>query len=277
MDEKKILVAFSGGQQSAVSAIEVHEKYKKLYGTDFCKENIILLNHDISSKVEHESIKKFKKEVSSYLGIPITYANADNFEERTPLKVVKSLGIIQTRPGQAFCTSILKTRPFYKYLETYCKDRENYKIVYGFTEDEPERISRRRTYLMSMGYDTEFPLAEGHRTIWNISDVGIKKPIVYRIFQHANCIGCLKANSKAHWYCVFCLRPDIFEEAMLTEEMQNHSIIRDVFLKDMVPYYEKLQAMGICPSDKGDNQSFWADVKKHLPDQPSFVPCDCML
>ena len=43
------------------------------------KNNVILLNHDISSKIEHEDIKRFKRDVADYLDLDITYANADGY------------------------------------------------------------------------------------------------------------------------------------------------------------------------------------------------------
>ena len=61
------------GVSSALTAIEAVRKYGR--------DNIILLNHNISSHVEHGDIKRFKQEVADYLGIKITYADAENFEE----------------------------------------------------------------------------------------------------------------------------------------------------------------------------------------------------
>ena len=69
----KYIVCYSGGHSSALVAVEAVRRYGK--------DNVILLNHDISSKVEHEDIKRFKQEVADYLGLSITYANADNFED----------------------------------------------------------------------------------------------------------------------------------------------------------------------------------------------------
>ena len=73
------IVCFSGGESSAIVAIEVVRK--------FGKENVVLLNHDISSKVEDADVKRFKKEISNYLGLPITYANHADFERNTPIQV----------------------------------------------------------------------------------------------------------------------------------------------------------------------------------------------
>ena len=176
---KKHLVCFSGGHSSALVAIEVVRKYGK--------ENVVLLNHDISPEVEHEDIKRFKKEVAEYLGLEITYANMPGWETKTPLRVTKELKGFQFKPGQALCTYNLKTKPFYKWLEENCTDKENWTVYYGFDAEEEHRISRRRTLMRSSGYKTEFPLAEWERTIYSTEEIGIEPPRTYKIFKHANC------------------------------------------------------------------------------------------
>ena len=64
-------VHFSGGESSAIVAIEVVRK--------FGKENVVLLNHDISPKVEDADAKRFKKEISNYLGLPM-FLHQDKLE-----------------------------------------------------------------------------------------------------------------------------------------------------------------------------------------------------
>ena len=262
----KHVICYSGGHSSALTAIEVTRKYGK--------ENVILLNHNISSEVEHDDIKRFKQEVADYLGIKITYANMDGYEEITPLRVTKSLKAFQGQPGKALCTYNLKTKPFYKWLEENCKDKENWTIYYGFDIDEEHRIFRRQDLMRAMGYKTDYPLAYWKRTIHDIEEIGIQRPVTYKIFKHANCIGCLKAG-KQHWYVVYCLRPDIFKEAMETEEYIGHSIIKGTYLKDMIPKYEEIKSKGICPNDRENSASFWKRVNETLPEQQSFMPCDC--
>lgn len=56
----KYVVCYSGGHSSALVAIEAVRKVGK--------ENVILLNHDISIEVEDRDIKRFKQEVADYLG-----------------------------------------------------------------------------------------------------------------------------------------------------------------------------------------------------------------
>ena len=263
----KYIVCYSGGHSSALVAVEAVRRYGK--------DNVILLNHDISSKVEHEDIKRFKQEVADYLGLSITYANADNFEEMTPLNVSLKNKAFQAVPGQALCTSRLKTQPFYDYLAEHCTDKENFTILYGFDENEENRIMRRTTIMRSMGYKTEYPLANWERTIFNTEEIGISKPVTYRIYKHANCIGCLKAG-RQHWYVVYCLRPDIFNLAKEAEKEIGYSIIKDVFMSELEPIFAEMKnEKGICPTEKMESNSFWAMVENILPEQESFLPCDC--
>ena len=63
----KRIICFSGGDGSGITAIEVKRRYPN--------DEVILLNHDISLEVEESDIKRFKKEVADYLGLPIWYAN----------------------------------------------------------------------------------------------------------------------------------------------------------------------------------------------------------
>jgi hypothetical protein len=186
-------VCYSGGHSSALVAIEAVRKYGK--------DGVILLNHDISSHVEHEDIKRFKNEVAEYLGIKITYANAENFEEMTPISIARQMHGFQFQIGITPCTKRLKTMPFYKWLEqnfpsSLSSPSKEITILYGFDADEKERISRRESLLRSMGYRSEFPLAQWPRTIYNTEEIGIKKPSTYGIYKHANCIGCLKAGKQ---------------------------------------------------------------------------------
>jgi len=217
------VVCYSGGHSSALVAIEAARKY----GSD----NVILLNHDISSTVEHEDIKRFKVEVADYLGVPITYANAENFEEMTPLAVAKMKAGFSGNGRDCFCTWHLKTEPFRRWLkENFPADedspRKDIRILYGFDPNEKIRVLRRAMNLRNEGYRAGFPLCvkPWKRTIYSTEEIGITRPSTYKIWKHANCMGCLKAG-KQHWYVVFCLRPDIFEEAVQAEAELGYSII----------------------------------------------------
>ena len=266
----KYVVCFSGGHSSALVAVECVRKYGK--------ENVILLNHDISSAVEHEDIKRFKNEVANYLGLKITYANAPNFEIMTPLDVALNKGCFQGYVGKALCTNELKTKPFYKWLkENYPVKKgelnKDITILYGFDMNETKRIQRRSSIMGSMGYKTDYPLAFWDRTIYNTEEIGIKKPITYDIFKHANCIGCLKAG-RQHWYVVYCLYPHIFEKAIKAENEIGYSIIKGVFLDELLPKFKEMKCRGIVPCDNMNYATFWANVRKVLKETED-LPCEC--
>ena len=269
----KFIVCYSGGHSSALVAIEAVRKYGK--------ENVILLNHDISPEVEHEDIKRFKQEVADYLGIEITYANMEGWENKTPIRVCKELGGWKFGNSPVLCTTKLKTEPFNKWLkENYPvkkgEIREDVTILYGFDAKEKARIQRRSSILGQQGYKTDYPLAFWERTIKSTEEIGIKRPITYELHKHANCIGCLKAGMQS-WYLVYCLYPNIWKEAVETEEEIGYSILKDKFLSELEPKFAKMKCRGIVPSEKMSPKKFWSEVEKSLPidGQLSWLPCDC--
>lgn len=256
----KHIVCFSGGHSSALAAIETVRKYGR--------ENVVLLNHDISPIVEHEDIKRFKRETADYLGLPITYANMPGYEHTSQFDVCTKLGSFHAgKPGYALCTAKLKTEPFHRWLKWHGEAGDN--IIYGFDINETQRMARRTEVLSVMGYKAVFPLADWDRTIHDTEEVGIARPVTYETYKHANCIGCLKAG-RQHWYCVFCLRPDIWEAAKAAETTIGYSIIKGVYLKDLEPKFQKMRdELHIIPTDKINSARFWADVRRLLPEDAS--------
>ena len=118
----KHIVCFSGGHSSAVVAIAVAKRYGS--------ENTILLNHDISSFVEDEDIKRFKNEVAAYLNIDITYANMADWESKDQFDVSIEAKAFKTKDTPAICTNRLKTSPFMEFLQGIEKD--SCILYYGF-------------------------------------------------------------------------------------------------------------------------------------------------
>ncbi len=260
----KRIVCFSGGHSSALAAIETVRRY----GT----EGVVLLNHDISPHVEHEDIKRFKREVAEYLDLPVTYANMPGWETTPPLAVAIKNKAFKAYNKPAFCTSRLKTEPFHRWLAENAERGD--EVIYGFDEQETQRMYRRSNVMGAMGYKAVFPLADRARMIHATEEVGIDRPITYRTYKHANCIGCLKAG-RQHWYCVFCLRPDIWEEAKAAEEIIGYSIIKGVYLKDLEEKFREMRdKLHVIPTDKTGSARFWADVRKAIPDdEQDDVPC----
>ena len=169
----KYVVCFSGGHSSALAAVETVIRHGR--------RNTILLNHDISSKVEDEDVKRFKQEVADYLEVPIVYANREDFQVDTPLSLCRQKKMLRFGKRNSICTYYLKTEPFYKWLSENYPVRQGavsgeITLVYGFDASEPHRIIRRRNHLLRQGYLSEYPLAEGNPVVRDIRDMGICLP-----------------------------------------------------------------------------------------------------
>jgi hypothetical protein len=269
----KHIICFSGGHSSGLVAIEVFRKYGK--------ESMILLNHDINPQVEHEDIKRFKKEVADYIGLPITYANCLGIKNPNDIpnqfQVCRIAKAFKVGDGTPLCTNRLKTAPFYNWLAQNIPTGEAI-IYYGFDKKELDRIIRRRKILLVLGYETCFPLAEWEQTIFSTTEININPPCTYTRFKHANCIGCLRAG-RQHWYIVYCLYPDIWKEAIQAEEEIGYTIISGISLKELEPLFEKMKTAGIEPTEKIPHQKFWVDAKKiikvSISDGEINIPCEC--
>lgn len=265
------LICYSGGHSSALVAIEVARK--------FGNEKLILLNHDINAGVEHADIKRFKKEVAEYLKLKITFANHKDFETKDQFDIAMDNDGFKF--GQnVICTSRLKTEPFAKYLKENFPTGEGLIIYYGFDARERERVQRRSQILGAQGYKTDFPLFSWkERTIFSTKEIGIDPPLTYSTWKHANCIGCIKGG-KQHWYSTFCHYPDIWVKAKKTENEIGHSILKEAFLEDLEPQFEKMKQRGVVPSEKKPPHEFWAEVKQKTGNQMSFdfneKPCECV-
>ena len=273
----KYIVCYSGGHSSARVAVEAVRKHGK--------ENVILLNHDISPKAELQDVKRFKQEVADYLGLKITYANMDGWEEKDQFDVCLELGGWKFNNSPVLCTYNMKTKPFYKWLnENVDQDKENFTMLYGFDSNERTRIERRVGIMAKDGYITDYPLASWKTTLNSIEELGIKLPEQYAIFGHANCIGCLKAG-RQHWYIVYCYYNDIFNKAMEVENEIGFSILKDIYLEDLEPLFKKMKEAKVQPTEKIQSCTWWASAKQKLTnfelgqikmfDDEINMPCDC--
>lgn len=181
-EKTKHIVCYSGGHSSAIVAIEVARRYGK--------DNVVLLNHDISSNVEDADVKRFKKDVANYLDLPITYANIDGLQlEDIPdqFDVCVKAKAFKVGEGSELCTSRLKTEPFMEWLKDNVPDK-NCICYYGFDPNEQKRIVRRSQIMGIQGYQTDYPLAVWkERTIQDTEEIGIARPMQYEVFRHGNC------------------------------------------------------------------------------------------
>lgn len=275
----KRIVCYSGGHTSALVAIEVVRRYGK--------EPVLLVNHDLHPTVEAADIKRFKREVAEYLGLPITYVNMPGWDTKDQFDVVIEAGAFKVGTGTALCTNRLKTAPFMEWLAREFPVPESgvsdaCVIYYGFHAGETDRIQRRASILGAQGYRTDFPLALWpERTIRSTTEVGIEPPCTYGVFTHGNCAGCLKAG-KQHWYVVYCLRRDLWEKGKQAEAEIGFSIHGDAYLEDLEPLFEQMRRAGIPADENIPQQRFWASAKRAVKGTSLFEleeqrkPCECV-
>lgn len=255
----KFVICYSGGRSSAECALSA----AKLYGP----ENVILLNHNITGRVERADTKRFKEDVADYLGLEITYANHPNWNEKTPIQIIKDIGYFSNKKtGTVLCTYELKTLPFYRWLEANDPECKNI-YVYGLDEDEPTRINGRSQKLGSMGYKTTFPKTWPESLRVTLEMTGIKPPESYDRFKHSNCTGCLKAGFQ-HWYIVYVEDRPMFDEVADFELDLGYSLRRlngqPVFLDDKRELFDEMIAAGVEPTEHVSQQKFWPDAKKKI-------------
>jgi len=270
----KHIVCYSGGEASAIVGIEVARK--------FGAENVTLVNHDMHFTVEDADIKRYKREVAEYIGVPITFANykgqstvqVDQFDVCVKSKAFK------VGNDSELCTSRLKTEPFRDWLVAKALPGSA-TVYYGFDASEQKRITRRVGVMGSMGYSTGFPLLWEDRTIHSTEEVGIAKPSTYSVFKHGNCTGCLKAGWQ-HWYVVYCTREDIWLKAKWAEDEIGYAIHHDetgpVYLEDMEPRFAAMKAAGVPATERIQAQTWWSQARKTVRIHEAAVaslPCGC--
>jgi hypothetical protein len=270
----KHIALLSGGHSSGKVAIEVVRR--------FGKENVILLNHDLPALVEAEDIKRFKREVAAYVGLPITYVNHPD-PEANQFSVCIQAQAFKVDSGPELCTARLKTEPFMRYLAAQFPDKDCI-IYYGYDANEMHRVQRRIGVLGPLGYKTDYPLAlwgAESRTIFSTMEVGIAPPMGYSQFKHANCIGCLKAGWQ-HWYIVYCTRPDIWALGKQAEDIIGYAIHHDesgpVYMEDMEEKFAAMRCAGVPQTEHIPHQKFWAKANKIVKisaQQQSILPCEC--
>jgi len=278
----KHIVLFSGGHSSARVGVAVVRR--------FGPADTVFVNHDIHPGVEDPDIKRFKREVAAYCGVPITYANHPLWDRMDPLDVVLFAGAFKGANGHVLCTNRLKSAPFQEWLEANA-DPADSCLYYGFDASETDRIQRRIGILGAAGWRTDYPLARsaewGEFTIGSTEEIGIRPPLTYGRFKHANCVGCLKAG-RQHWYVVFCERPDIWRRAKAAEDEIGYTILRDTSLAELEPLFTQMQRAEVEPTERVHHSAFWSAAKKAVralpvlaamcsPDAVDERPCECVV
>jgi len=244
------IVAFSGGIASAVVA--------KIVADSNDHADVVFLYHD--TKTEPVDNDRFRSEVSKFVGIPITEVS-DGRDIWQIFKDNKYLG----NARNTMCSRILKR----ELSMEYCRNNKPCIIYFGFTPEEYRRAQNVVSRYAQEGIEARFPLIEQkiskdecrHRVenCW-----GIKPPVMYKHFNHANCMPCIKGKL-AYWGLVYKYERKAWDRAVQAEKEHGHTILTDgrtlIEAKDeclrVVEKYEKKKEAG------------------KLQDSLFEFPCDC--
>lgn len=221
----KHIVQFSGGAASTYVGW--------LVAQEFGRDNTILLNHDPGA--EHPDTKRFLRQASEYIGVPITQAD----DGRDLWEVIKDE---QCLPSHfiPFCTRVLKLEPAEKFLKQM---DEPYILYNGLGMEEMNRVQRSILRGEVVGRTVRCLLAERQ-----ISNVEVKRiirdewkiclPEPYLYLRHNNCIPCFKAG-KHHFIKVWEHYPAEFAKAVQMEELIGHTVFKDKTLAELAKHWEQ--------------------------------------
>lgn len=214
----KHIVMFSGGAASSYVAWMVSQEQKK--------EDIILLHTPTGA--EDKDADRFRKEVSEYVGIPIT----EHSKGKDLWQVIEKEGIL---PSQfiPFCTTQLKIIPSNEFVNGIKED----KIVYlGYGKNEWRRVQKYRAR-NDEKWTSSFPIYEKQIEDREVKEKiqncwGVKLPEPYKYLKHNNCIPCFKAGKK-EWVKYAKYYPEQFERALQLEKQYGYTIFKDCTLENI--------------------------------------------
>lgn len=216
MTEPRRVISFSCGASSAVLAKIATLRY----------ENTVVVYCDTGG--EHESNKRFLREVQEWIGVPIVIIRNPKFVDH--FDVFRQVKYIINVFGAA-CTKRLKVDMKKKFSQP------DDIHMFGFTAEEKKRSEnfdhRHSEFTEWMLINEGITKETCHGIIWK---AGIKIPEMYELgYGHNNCIGCPKGG-KGYWNKIRVDFPDHFRSMAIIERSLNFPIFRgDDFLDKMSP------------------------------------------
>lgn len=212
----KHIVLFSGGANSSFVAKMIAEKFNK--------KDIIFLFND--TKAEHKDSYRFRRQVSEYIGIPITEVS----DGRDLWQVIEDNNCLPS-DRFPFCTRILKQEPTEKFLKTI---KEPYILYNGFGREEWRRVQRSQARAESLGRVVQSPLYHSHISSDEVKNIiknewRICLPEPYKYLSHNNCIPCFKAG-KGHFKAIAKYYPEEYVKAIEMENLIGHTVFEDISL-----------------------------------------------
>ena len=204
---RRIIATFSGGKASAWCAAWA----ARHYGT----EHLVLYHND--TKWEDADLYRFLGNVSSYIGVPITYDS----DGRSPEDLFHANNALANN-RMPFCSRILKAERLQKYYQ------HDDIIIFGVGPNERHRAERLKEVYDWVGEKRHayahlrFPLIEediqtADVDAW-LASTGIAQPRLYDLgFTHNNCGGgCVRAG-KSQWKHLLRTLPDVYRDRECVE------------------------------------------------------------
>ena len=205
---RRSVVWFSCGAASAIAAKLAVKKYT----------NCEIVYCDTGG--EHESNKKFLKDIEKWIGKKITILKNENYKDHFDVFQQKKFFV---KVGFAYCRVELKK-----------KLRLDYQLaddihIFGYTLEEKKRVERfnqnnPEIYTDWILIEREISKEDCLGILWQS---GIELPKMYDLgYNHNNCIGCVKGGM-GYWNKIRKDFPEHFNEMAKIEREINHSIFRN--------------------------------------------------
>tara|TARA_R100000808_G_C2117403_1_gene129637 strand:- start:51 stop:1007 length:957 start_codon:yes stop_codon:yes gene_type:complete len=207
MSKDKIIVHFSCGAASAVSALIALQKYK----------NVELIYTDPGQ--EHEDNHRFLRDFEKLTKTKVTILKHKKYS--CPFDVFEERRFLAS-PHGAPCTSELKKITSWEYLGIRLIEEVN---VFGFDFTKKE-IGRAEKFINNNPeLTTWFPLIESQISksdcFYILDRLGLDLPYMYKLgYKNANCMGCVKAENFGYWAAIREDFPEIYQRyAKLEREL----------------------------------------------------------
>jgi len=223
---QRAIVWFSCGGASAIASKLAIKKYN----------NLEVVYCDTGG--EHESNKRFLKDVEKWIGKDITILKSSKYNSH--FEVFRKTKYLQGVRG-ARCTTELKKKLRLEF------QRPDDIHIFGYTVEEKKRAEKFENYNPELFVD--WILIEKGITKENCLGMlwqsGIKLPKMYDLgYNHNNCIGCVKGGM-GYWNKIRMDFPEHFAEMSKIERNINHSIFRNKETSERI-YLDEL------PEDAGN-------------------------
>lgn len=193
-----IAVWFSCGAASAAAARLTINKYGR--------ENVRVVNSPVIE--EDADNKRFLRDVQDWLGVEIETATNTAYPNASAREVWEKRKFMSSPYGEP-CTVELKKEARYLWEKANNPDWH----VLGFTVEERHRHERfiltERTNLLPILINAGMRKKD---CLQMVRDAGIELPAVYKVLEHANCIGCVKSKSPSYWNDIRKHWPEVFAD-----------------------------------------------------------------